>query len=312
MVDVSNGARCRCAMLSLPEANPKEAFQPCYGYRMTTHALSQIERSQINGAAVRRPPRPPVADECLYRYVPVPPVCRDENGFLVEDGMGQVDKHLHQTTLWYHVLKEHLPAATVCGDMFLYYDESDDNKVLVPDLLVSLRAPRRAAREHYRLWEDPVPDLVIEMLSKTTYKKDTGSKRATYEHLGVREYWLHNPEGFGSSAPLVGLRLQDDRFEEIVADAAGRRRSEVLGLDLLVHEGELRFRNPATGQLLCTYEEAERGRLAERNRADEAEDRADTAERGRVAERNRADAEKTRADAAERELARLRRRLGSP
>ena len=113
------------------------------------------------------------------------------------------------------------------------------------------------------------------------------------------------------------------------ADAAGRLRSEVLGLDLHLHvrAGELRFRDPATGEDLRYADESEDGRVAEKNRADAAEreraaerdradaerGRADAAERGRAAEKNRADAEsdradaeKRRADAAERELARLR------
>ena len=55
----------------------------------------------------------------------------------------------------------------------------------------------------------------------------------------------------------------------------------MLGLDLHVREGELRFRDPATGEDLMTYDEVQDERIAE----------------------------KKRADAAERELARLRLRL---
>ena len=150
-----------------------------------------------------------------------------------------------------------------------------------------------------------------------------GSKRFTYAHLGVREYWLFDPMGLQLSKPLVGYRLRAGRYQPIAADADGRLRSRVLGLDLHVRAGELRFRDPATGEDLETFDEsvrarsaAERERAAEKHRADRAEDERDAAERGRVAEKNRADAaergrvaEKNRADAAERELARLRSRL---
>ena len=136
-----------------------------------------------------------------------------------------------------------------------------------------------------------MPELVIEMLSETTSDADVGSKCATYEHLGVREYWLFDPEGFELPAPLAGNRLHAGRYRPIAADAAGRLPSEVLGLDLHVCAGELRFRDPATGEDLRTYDEAER--------------RADASELARAME-------KTRADAAERELERLRLRLEKP
>ena len=219
--------------------------------------------------------------------------------------MSQTDRHMSQTTLWYHALKRRLPNATVCSDLPLHYRLGDTGATLVPDLFVALRAPRRKGRRCYKLWEHPVPDLVIEMLSKSTSKEDVGPKRATYEHLGVREYWLFDPEGFRLPAPLAGHRLRAGRYRPVAADAEDRLPSEVLGLDLHVYAGELRFRDPATGQDLRTYDEAER-------RGDAEKIRADAAELGRTAERNRADAAESRADAAERELARLRLRLERP
>jgi Uma2 family endonuclease len=37
------------------------------------------------------------------------------------------------------------------------------------------------------------PDLVIEILSDSTRRRDEGIKRERYERLGVREYWLVDP-----------------------------------------------------------------------------------------------------------------------
>ncbi len=252
--------------------------------------------SQINGEPIRRRRRPDVTPkDGLYRYEPVPPVYRDEDGYLVEDGMGQTDSHQRQTSLWCHALRRRLPAATVCADLFLHYERGNKTKTLAPDLFVALRTPRREDWDSYKLWEHPVPDLVIEMLSDSTSKKDTGSKPHTYAHLGVREYWLFDPKGFELSTPLVGYRLRDGLYRPITVNAAGRLPSQVLGLDLHIWAGELRFRDPTTGEDLSTYDEALDGRAAEKQRADAAE-----------LER---DAEKHRADAAERELARLRLRL---
>ena len=284
MVNVANGTRCRSVMLPPTKATPKR--QPWYGYSMRTQP-----HSQINGAPVRRPLRPIVADECLYRYVPVPPVGRDEDGYLIEDGMSQTYQHMTQTARWQYLLEQRLPTATVCSDLAMHYDPRDNNKTLVPDLFVALQVPKRPSRRRYDLWDEPVPELVIEMLSKSNHRNDTGRKWATYEHLGVGEYWLFDPQGFELPKPLVGYRLQDRCYQLIAADTAGRRHSEVLGLDLHVRDSQLRFRDPATGEDLRTYQEAE--------------ERIDAVERERTAEKNRA-------DAAERELARLRRRLDAP
>ena len=270
-------------------------------------------QSQINGAPVRRQRRPTASiEDRLYRYVPVPPVYRDEDGYLLEDGMSQNDEHLSQTTLWYHTLKRRLPTATVCSDLPMHYLVGNTDATLVPDLFVALQAPPRAGRLSYKVWENELPELVIEMLSGGTSKKDIGPKHDTYEYLGVREYWLFDPAGHRLNTPLVGYRLRDERYQEIAPDAAGLYRSDVLGLDLHVRDGKLRFHDPATGEDLRTYNEAEERGNAERQRADAAE-RERTAERDRAdAEKNRADAAENRADAAERELARLRLHLENP
>ena len=84
------------------------------------------------------------ADDGLYRYVPVPPVYRDEEGYPIEDGMSQSTNHQVQTAHWRTVLQRHCPNATVASDLTMPYKRGDTTKVLVPDLLV--------ARISYRLW----------------------------------------------------------------------------------------------------------------------------------------------------------------
>ena len=278
-------------------------------------------QSEINGDWERAPARPPVdADDGFYRYVPVPPVGRDEDGYPIEDGMSQTINHQVQTARWQTVLQSRYPAATVASDLTMPYKRGDTTKVLVPDLLVALRAERRKDRRSYRLWENPLPDLVMEMLSKSNSDADVGSKWRTYEHIGVREYFLFDPEGFELSTPLAGYRLQGKRYRPVRANTAGRLPSRVLGLELHVQGDELRFRDPETGEDLRTHdEEKARGDKqearadVEKARADEAEvgraaaeEGRAAAEEGRAAEKRRADEEKARADAAERELVRLK------
>jgi len=66
---------------------------------------------------------------------------------------------------------------------------SDEN-VLEPDLVVVL------AEHKDRIGEQVIegaPDLVVEILSKRTAKRDLGIKRARYQAAGVAEYWIADP-----------------------------------------------------------------------------------------------------------------------
>ena len=234
---------------------------------------------EINGTRVRRPARSRAkADDGLYRYVPVPPVGYDEDGYPVEDGMSQNRDHQRQTSHWCSALTERYPNATVCSDLPMPYERGDREKVAVPDLLVALKAPLQSQRRSYKLWENPLPDLVMEMISPdSTWKADVGSKYRTYEMLGIREYWLFDPTGKRLAAPLMGYRLCGKVYKGI-SETEGRLKSKVLGLDLHVRDGDLRFRDPATGMDLETYHEVKVDRAGVAAARDAAEQRAQTAE----------------------------------
>jgi Uma2 family endonuclease len=88
-------------------------------------------------------------------------------------------------------------------DVFL--SESD---ILVPDLVyVSNKRLARVEKPYIR----GAPDLVVEVLSPSTRKRDVGVKRRCYEEFGVAEYWIVDPEletveVFRQSASRDGLR----------------------------------------------------------------------------------------------------------
>jgi len=71
------------------------------------------------------------------------------------------------------------------------------------------------------------PDLVVEIVSDSSVKKDTIRLPKAYFRAGVREYWLIDARGEELSFQL--LRRGSEAFEPTPADAEGYCRSEVLG-----------------------------------------------------------------------------------
>ncbi len=214
----------------------------------------------------------------------------------------------------------------VGANMFLYYQEGDNTKRVTPDLFVA-RGLEAMPERSYKLWEaGRPPTFVLEVASPGTEDRDRGAKQALYASIGVEEYWRFHPTGSLKGAKRAGARLEGGAlrglgYKPLRTRPDGSIRSEVLGLDVRVDERPgsshlLRFRDPATGQDLLTFEESERGREAAERGRQAAERERQEAERGRQeAERARRDAERAhRAETsarqdAEAEVARLRAQL---
>jgi len=70
------------------------------------------------------------------------------------------------------------------------------------------------------------PDLIVEIVSDSSVKKDTERLPIAYYQAGVREYWLIDARGEELSFQL--LRRGSKAFEPTPADADGYQRSKVL------------------------------------------------------------------------------------
>jgi Uma2 family endonuclease len=81
----------------------------------------------------------------------------------------------------------------------------DERTVLQPDLLVVLR--RHAESVGGQVVEGP-PDLVVEVLSPGTARRDLGIKREKYRSSGVPEYWIVDP----ANAFVEVLVLQNEEY----------------------------------------------------------------------------------------------------
>ena len=69
-------------------------------------------------------------------------------------------------------------------------DENDVDTVVQPDLLVTCDRGRIRPNGHWG-----APDLVVEILSPSTSRKDQNEKYNLYERSGVKEYWVIDPAG---------------------------------------------------------------------------------------------------------------------
>ena len=92
-------------------------------------------------------------------------------------------------------------------------------------------------RRTYKIWkEGKAPELVIELTSRSTHLEDLGNKRAIYEALGVKEYYIFDPEGDRFDPPFRAFRLKGGNLvplaPEIAPGGAAFFRSDVLNLEL--------------------------------------------------------------------------------
>lgn len=146
------------------------------------------------------------------------------------------------------------PDANAFGDLMFYYEKSNAKKFVAPDVMVCFgidKQPRRV----YKLWEEnSVPSVVIEIASEHTWREDLTKKFALYQKLGVREYYVFDPEYRHLTQPLIAFHQSDDGLAEVPVNY-GRIFSSVLGLELVDTGETLRLFNPETNEFLMTMEE---------------------------------------------------------
>jgi Uma2 family endonuclease len=175
----------------------------------------------------------------------------------------------------------------VAGNMFIYYEEGNPEAVVAPDVFVVLGTTKRD-RVSYMLWEEPKgPDFVLEITSRSTRTRDQGPKRGTYAFLGVREYFQYDPTHDYLVPALQGTRLVAGSYQALLPttlpDGTLVLHSEVLGLDVRLEEGTLRFYDPGTGQKLLSHAEIEQALRAAEQARRAAEERAGREEAARQA-----------------------------
>ena len=244
-----------------------------------------------------RKPSPPLSvvyADALYR--PVPPVEYDDEGYPGPDSrVSESTRHAEASNYAFDALRvwfKDQPDTLVANDLVMLFEEGNPRAALSLDLMVIFDVGN-PDRSSYKVWQEghALPAFALEILSKRTWRKDVRVKPGLYAALGVREFWLFEP----FEPRLAGHRLDTDGYRRIRPLRDGGLRSEVLGLDVVVQDGRLRFRSPADGEILPDYlqsaamrAEADRRLEQEAVARREAEDRARTAEQRAAREERRA------------------------
>ncbi len=198
-------------------------------------------------------------------YIPTLIEYPDEDGKPMAEGDVQCSYLIYARSAL-RLYFQNRPDVYVAGNLFIYYEQGNPESVIAPDVFVIFGVEKRDRRT-YKTWEeqDKTPDFVLEITSKTTRTKDQGAKKGIYAFLGIREYFQYDPTGDYLTPQLQGLRLVEGNYFPVptntLADGTLSLPSEVLGLELRVKSGEMRFYDPATKQNLLTYEEEAAARV---------------------------------------------------
>jgi Uma2 family endonuclease len=174
--------------------------------------------------------------------------------------MAETPLHVRALILLFQALQDSLEALAdvyVAADMFWYWEEGNPHARRAPDIMV-VKGVGRVEQRSFFSWREnhAVPCFLVEIVSEGTWREDLYEKRRLYAELGVREYFLFDPEAAHLRPALQGFRLASSGvYVPLEADAEDRLRSEELGLYLRAEGGMLRLIEAATGQQVLTKDE---------------------------------------------------------
>ncbi|MDF2386838.1 Uma2 family endonuclease [Nostoc ellipsosporum NOK] len=155
--------------------------------------------------------------------------------------------------------------AYVSGNLFIYYKKGIPSAVIAPDVFVVFGVEKKK-RFSYKVWQEggKVPSFVLEITSAITQENDEEDKPKKYALLGVQEYFQYDPTADYLNPQLKGSSLVGSKYQPMTSnflpDGILSIHSQVLGLDLRLINGELRFFDPETGKKLLSHKETEQAR----------------------------------------------------
>lgn len=212
--------------------------------------------------------------------------------------MAETGIHVQAIILLHQALQDFFknrPDVFIASDMFWYYEEGNRKARIAPDVMAVPGVGNQQRRSFFSWKEPEIPAVVFEMASKKTWRADLNEKYKRYQSLGVKEYFIFDPEDLYLDRPLLGFRLIRSLYRPI--KRTGDETVSDLGFWLRPEGRMLRLTNGRTQQPILTRSEA----------VDKAEAKAYRAAEAVAAAKAELRAEKVRADALAAELAKLKK-----
>lgn len=175
-----------------------------------------------------------------------------------EDDIGESTIHYDLISYIFNSLKIFLANQTdvfIAANLNFYYDEDDHKKYYIPDTMIAFGISNRA-RKVYKLWEEKLcPQVIFEVASESTWKKDISDKVEIYERLGAEEYYILDSENLYLPLPLMAYRRDETGRLRLVMTENGRVLSPLLNLEIVWTENKFRLFDPEKQEFLLTTEE---------------------------------------------------------
>ena len=193
----------------------------------------------------------------------IPYAQTDESDIYPElDGkpLAETERHLREIFRMLDILGTHfaeVPDVYVWSNMMMYYEKGNPRAFVKPDIFVSFGIGKQE-RRIYKVWEEgKPPDFIMEFASRSTYDNDLGGKKEIYAAMGVTEYFLYDPFRCCLPSSLMGFRLFDGNYVEILPLANGGVPSETLNLEFLLQDDGIDVYTTMAGRWLKTRAEQE-------------------------------------------------------
>lgn len=163
------------------------------------------------------------------------------------------------------------PQVYVGINMLMYWVNGDNTRSIAPDAFIAFGVPKEPLRLTWKVWEEgKAPDVIFEVSSLKTWREDLYEKWRIYERIGVREYFIFDPQYEYIPEQLMVWKLFNKQYISQPVNN-GVYYSDVLGLELVDTGETLRLRDPQSGQFLPTEEEEIAARQKAEARAQKAE-----------------------------------------
>jgi Uma2 family endonuclease len=178
---------------------------------------------------------------------------------------------------WIVLIKENLDylfledeTVFVAGDLLWYPVEGRPDIRVAPDILVAFGRPK-GDRGSYRQWQEGniAPQVVFEILSPGNTTKEMIQKLLFYNHYGVEEYYIYDPD----TNELTGLERREETLtpiEEMAGWLSPRLgvRFELGSSTLNLYDGQGQlFLSPVELRQRAEQEKARADRLAAKLKA---------------------------------------------